>query len=148
MGASCTVCRLPSAGSVDELLRSGRSVRSVAVELGISRDALGRHARAHLGRRTALVNGSAPVNGLPPVAHPLDELVGALRQRALTGDPAVSREYRLAIMAQADAEHAQAPTIDLASQPEWIALRARLLEALEPFPEARLAVVAAIGDTG
>jgi hypothetical protein len=74
MGASCTVCRLPSAGSVDELLRSGRSVRSIALELGLSRDALGCHARAHLGRRTAMVNGSPPVNGSSPVAHPLDEL--------------------------------------------------------------------------
>jgi hypothetical protein len=48
-------------------------------------------------------------------------------------------------MAQADAEHAQAPTVDLASEPEWIALRSRLLRALKPFPKARLAAAAALG---
>lgn len=75
-----------------------------------------------------------------PVAHPLDELVGALRLRALTGDPSVAREYRLGLQALQDAEHTQAPTVDLASEPDWLELRAAMLLALEPYPEARQAI--------
>jgi hypothetical protein len=143
MASPCSICRLPSAGSIDELLRAGRSVRSVAVELGLSRDALGRHARAHLGRPSASPP-PAPTNGLDP----LDELVAALRVRALAGHPSDTREYRLALAAQSDAQHAAPPRTDLASEPEWLAIRARLLEALEPFAEARLAVVDAIEGMG
>jgi hypothetical protein len=77
---------------------------------------------------------------------PLDELVKALRVRALAGNPADTREYRLALSAQSDLRHATPPQRDLATEPEWIELRARMLAALEPFAEARLAIVAALGE--
>jgi len=138
MGRSCSICALPLAGAMDELLRSGRSARAVAAEFEVSYDALTRHARSH-GRR--------PSVALPePTGDPLDELVAALRVRALAGHPADTREYRLALAAQADARHAMPPQRDLASEPEWMALRLRLLDALEPFKKARQAVVAALGD--
>lgn len=147
MGASCTVCRLPSAGSIDALLASGRSVRSLAVELGLSRDALGRHARGHRGRRTASPSSSSPATSDAP-PDPLHELVVALRGRALAGDPGLAREYRLALAAQADERHAAPPRTDLASEPEWIALRTLMLQALEPYPKARLAVAEALAKAG
>jgi hypothetical protein len=118
----------------------------VAVEMSLSRDALGRHARSHLGRRIAAPRStSVKVNG---AAHldPLDELVAALRVRALAGHPTDTREYRLALAAQADAQHAAPPRTDLAAEPEWQALRTTLLAALEPYPEARLAVAVALGE--
>lgn len=138
MGVACTVCALPLAGAINELLRSGRSARAVAGEFGISYDALTRHARNHVAKRT-------PVPEL--TADPLDELVSALRVRALAGNPSDTREYRLALAAQSDVRHAAPPQRDLASEPEWIALRTAMLDALGPFPEARQAVADALGAT-
>ena len=137
MGLPCTVCALPLAGAINELLLAGRSARAVAGEFGVSYDALTRHARNHLAKRTP---PPTPV----PSGDPLDELVAALRVRALAGNPADTREYRLALQAQAAAHHAAAPSRDLAAEPEWIALRTTMLDALEPFPHARLAIAAAL----
>jgi hypothetical protein len=139
MGVACTVCALPTAGAIAELLRSGRSARAVAAEFGLSYDAVTRHARNHVAKR--------PPADVPTAAgDPLDELVKALRVRALAGNPADTREYRLALAAQSDAKHAAPPRRDLAAEPEWIELRTRMLAALAPFPEARLAIVAALGE--
>jgi hypothetical protein len=136
MGVACTICTLPLAGAINELLRAGRPARAIAAEFDLSYDALTRHARNHVAKR-------------PPVPEstddPLDELVTALRSRALAGNPSDTREYRLALAAQADVRHATPPTRDLASEPEWIALRSIMLRALEPFPDARQAVADALG---
>lgn len=141
MARSCSICSRPDAGAINELLRSGRSARSVALEVGAGEDAVGRHARRHVAR----VPASEPARRREPPADPLDELLSALRVRALAGDSAAAREYRLALAAQSDIRHAAPPRRDLAAEPEWLELRARILEALEPFRDARLAVADAIG---
>lgn len=140
MGQPCSVCGLPTAGAINELLRSGRSARAVAGEFGLSYDAVTRHARNHVSKRPA---ATVPADS---DADPLDELVKALRVRALAGNPADTREYRLALAAQSDLRHAAPPQRDLATEPEWIEVRTRMLAALEPFAEARLAIVAALGE--
>ena len=131
MGRSCSVCRLPAAGAVNVLLRSGRSARSVAREFGLSDDSVGRH-RHHVPRDEVAPAAAA--------GDPLDELVVALRVRALAGNPSDTREYRLALAAQADARHAAPPLRDFASEPEWADLRTLMLAALDPFPESRTAI--------
>jgi hypothetical protein len=123
MARSCSICTRSDSGTINDLLRGGRSARSIAAELGLSHRALLRHAANHLSRTT-----SSP----PPLAgdlDPLDELTAALRLRALGGDTA-----------QHAARHVAASARALADDPEWIALRARLLLLLDPFPEARLAI--------
>jgi hypothetical protein len=146
MGVACTVCALPTAGAIAELLRSGRSARALAREFGISYDALTRHARNHVSPRLSAL--PSPAAAPESADDPLDELVKALRVRALAGNPADTREYRLALAAQLDARHAAPPQHDLATEPEWIAIRTAMLRALEPFPEARLAIVATLGELG
>ena len=142
MSRVCTVCASPSAGAIDELLRSGRPAQAVATEFAVGQRSVQRHAKAHLDRTVVVAVGDhGHLSG-----DPLDELVDALRTRALAGDAVVAREYRLALSAQAAAQHAAAPTRHLASEPEWIALRSRLVVALEPFPEARRAVVDALAE--
>jgi transposase-like protein len=144
MARNCSICSRPDAGAVGELLRSGRSVRSVALEFGLSDDALGRHARHHVSRPAA--PASSHPRAAAPAGDPLDELVQALRVRALAGSPADTREYRLALAAQSDARHSAPPQRDLATEPEWLALRTAMLAALDGFPEARQALADALGD--
>jgi hypothetical protein len=138
VGRTCSVCARSDAGAIDELLRSGRSARAVALEVDLGEDAVLRHRTRHLGRR------SEPPPSDPSGLDPLDELVDALRRRALDGDAVVAREYRLALAAQSAQAHATAPPVELATTREWLDLRSRLLEALEPFPDARIAVAEAL----
>ena len=49
------------------------------------------------------------------------------------------------LQAQQAARNTATPPLDLAAAPEWLALRAVILAALAPFPDARRTVVAAIG---
>src|SRR3990167_1201783 len=134
MGRSCSICTRRDACTINALLVEGRSARSVALEMGLSEDAVQRHAQKH--RIT-------PLPSAVSIVDPLDELVNALRDHALAGNPAIIHQYRLALAAQSEAKHAAPPTRDLATEPEWIALRSKLLKALEPYPEARIAVAEA-----
>jgi hypothetical protein len=114
----------------------------VAGEFQISYDALTRHHRNHARRQVVPAIPEATVD------DPLDELVAALRVRALAGHPSDTREDRLDLAAQADVRHAAPPRTDLAAEPEWQVLRSRLLAALEPYPEARLAAAAVLEGPG
>jgi hypothetical protein len=144
MARSCSICSRPDAGAINALLSEGRSARSVAVELGLSEDAVQRHAQRHLARHSApVLVGALPSN---PPRDALDELVASLRTQALAGNPAIVHQYRLALSAQADARHAAPPSRDLATEPEWIALRTAMLNALADYPEARQAIADALGD--
>ena len=131
----CTVCTHPERGTIDALI-AAQSARSVASQYGLAARAVQRHAARH--------RATLPATDAPP-ADPLDELVHALRARALAGSDPASREYRLALQAQQAARNAAAPTRPLEAEPEWLALRAALVAALAPFPEARQAVADAIG---
>ncbi|MGD0248353.1 MAG: hypothetical protein ABSB75_04795, partial [Candidatus Limnocylindrales bacterium] len=147
---SCSVCSRSDAGAINVLL-DGRSARSVAAEFGLSEDAVQRHAKRHLTKQARppsdTVNPGTASQPLDP-HDPLDELVTALRTRALAGSDSATREYRLALAAQSDAKHAAPPRRDLATEPEWLALRTVMLRALEPFAEARAAIVVALGGLG
>jgi len=139
MPRSCTVCSRADTAAINELLRAGESARSVAGRFDVGKDALLRHARRHV---------HPPVDiALPPrESDPLEELATALRARALGGSDSAAREYRLALHDQQAARHAVGPSRELASEPEWLDLRARILAALQPFPEARQAVADALVD--
>ena len=139
MGRRCSVCSLQSAGAINDLLRSGRSATSVARAFGLSDDSVGRH-RHHVPK--------APEPVPEATGDPLDELVVALRTRALAGNPSDTREYRLALLAQTAARQSTAPVHDLAGTPEWIRLRTAMLAALEPFPAARIAIAEALAAAG
>lgn len=144
MARSCVTCAHPARGMIDALLADGRSALSLASEYGIAARPMQRHAANHAGR-TPILRSVVTRTG-EPTGDPLDELVEALRGQALAGNPAIVHQYRLALAAQADLRHAARPNSDLATEPEWIALRGRMLDALAPFPDARQAVADALVD--
>ena len=144
MPRQCSVCVRRDVGKINGQLTSGRSARSVALEFGILEDTVQRHAaKGHIGRIQAIP--LAKVAKAP--MDPLDELVTTLRQAALESgarNPAMVHQYRLALIAKEAAEHSAPDTRDLASEPEWIDLRSKMLAALEPYPAARIAVAEAL----
>lgn len=132
----CIVCRSPQVQNVDALLATGRSARGIALELGLPIESTKRHARSHTTHE--------PSNPQPTQTDPLGELVAALRGRALSGsDASQSREYRLALAAQAE-QAAAPPTYDVLRDATWLRLRGLLLRALDNEPSARQKVMDAI----
>jgi hypothetical protein len=115
MTTRCTICTDPRAHAIDAQLAAGRSARSLAAAFAVGVESMKRHARNH-----------GPVPTATPPAAPgtdaLDELVAALRVRALAGSDNASREYRLALQAQTD-RGGTPPPYDVARDPEWVRLR-------------------------
>lgn len=130
----CSICSDPRVQSVDAALAAGRSARGLAIELGLGPESMKRHAR-HAKERAA-----TPVAAQSPGVDALDELVAALRTRAIGGDTAAAREYRLALAAQTDRSMGKTEPYNVDHDPEWIELRTLLYATLKPHPDAWTAV--------
>jgi hypothetical protein len=150
MPRSCTICTHPERDVIEQALITGQPFRYIAARYGTSATALFRHKQDHLP--VALVSAQEA----EAVAHgdSLLEQVRALQTKALTilaraeaaGQLTVAlqavREARgcLALLAQLLGELHQGPTVNVLLAPEWQCLRATIIAALAPFPEARQAV--------
>ena len=97
----CTVCRHPERGRIDARIAGGESASAIAAEFGLNKMSVSRHLRNHMAEA-----GS-------PASSALDELVDALRVRALGGDVGAAREYRLSLQALEASRAATRPASDL-----------------------------------
>lgn len=148
----CTVCTHPDRPAIDQALVNGKGVRETAALFRVSEDAVGRHKETHLP--STLVKAAVAAE----VAR-ADDLLGqlaALRQdarrigtkaedigdlkTALAGVRELVRIVELT--AKLIGELDERPQVTLVTAPEWLAVRAALLEALRPYPDARSAVAA------
>ena len=48
VGLRCTICKHPASPQIDLAIATGLSKRAMAERFGVSRDAVWRHAQAHL----------------------------------------------------------------------------------------------------
>ena len=151
MARTCTICRHAERASIDQALVRGASLRDIAGRYGLSKSSVERHQAEHLP--ALLVKGQAAeemtqadrllaeVRHLQATAHRLllaAEAAGDLRT-ALLG----VREARgnLELLAKLTQQLDTRPALNLLVAPEWLTVRAVLLEALIAYPEARAAVV-------
>ena len=154
MPRSCTVCSLPGREAIDRALVGGASNRSVASLYDVSEAAVRRHRTNHLPARMVMAEKAAE---LVEADNLLDQ-VGDLQRRALaildraeeagelkTALSAI-REARgnLELLAKLLGELDERPVVNLNISPEWLQLRAVIVGALEPHPEALGAVVGAL----
>jgi hypothetical protein len=154
MPRSCTVCEHPEKDTIDRQLVGGASNRSVASLYDVSEAAVRRHKANHLPAKLVMAGKAAEV----VEADNLLDQVGDLQRRALTildkaeetGElrTALSaiREARgnLELLAKLLGELEERPVVNVLVSPEWLELRAVIVGALEPHPEALRAVVGAL----
>ena len=83
----CTVCTNPRRAEVDTALVAGEAVTGIAARLGLSPDAVDRHARNHLRRLVAQVRDAITPPTLPTieVIPPNVALQGVLTVHGLAG---------------------------------------------------------------
>ncbi len=155
MPRPCTVCTHPERQAIDKALVSGKSASETSALFRVSPDAVQRH-KAHIGPRLVKAQEAREV------AEATDLLgeVRSLRKKAYAillkaeaaGDYRTAlagiREARacLELLAELEGELNRRPQVNVLVTPEWVALRARIVAALVPYPEARLALAAALDE--
>ena len=154
MPRSCTLCEHPKREEIDRALVGETSNLSVSSVYGVSESAVRRHKANHLPARLVMAEKAAEV----VEANTLLEQVGDLQRRALaildqaerTGElkTALSaiREARgnLELLAKLLGELDERPVVNLNVSSEWLELRTAIVIALEPYSDARGAVLRAI----
>jgi len=158
MGRTCTICRHEDRAEVERALVQREPYRHIATRYDVSTGALQRHAREHLPELLAKAHEAeqaARADELLMDVRRLQEKTLLTLQRAeASGEWAVLlravREARenIELLARLRGELDMRPVINLVLSPEWLELRALIVGALEPHPEARGAVLRAIEGEG
>ena len=145
----CTICINSERGKIEKMLLNGEPYRSIAKQYSLSEAAVYRH-KSHLNvtllkaRRTREVahadNLLDQVKDLQSRALKiLSKAEKAEEWRAATS---AIREARgcLELLGKLAGELKDGQSVNIVISPEWIGLRAAILEALIPYPEARYSV--------
>jgi hypothetical protein len=134
------------------------SLNKLAKVYGISALSLGRHKKNHLS--PALVTAhketqlkQSATSSIQQAKNLVDEAMAFLRsakrskniQQGLQAIQQARSTLELYAKLSGELDERPTVTIDLSTTVEWITVRTALMQALIPYPEARLAATAAIG---
>ena len=157
MARTCTVCSHPEKEEIDRLLVRGDSIAGIARDFAVSEDALKRHFDNHVPKTLAASPSAKEITDADKLLSEIEEVKNrALRlldkaenaqDTRVYGPPSqYLKEFReyVRLMAELSGKLAAQPQITIINNPQWVELRTLIIAALEPYPEAREAVVHAI----
>ena len=154
MPRSCTVCEHADREAIDRALVGGASNRSVASLYNVSEAAARRHKANHLPAKLVMARAAEEIAQADDLLEQVRDLqakaLGILSKAEEAGElrTALSaiREARgnLELLAKLLGELDERPQVNLLVSPEWLELRAVIVGALEPYSDARGAVLKAI----
>jgi len=149
----CTVCNHPNKVEIDRMLVEGEPYRSIAKQFSLSDAAVYRH-KSHLNGtllKAKEVKEIAQADNLMEqitnlqsrALNILSKTEEAEDWRAATG---AIREARgcLELLCRLAGELKEVQTVNIIVSPQWVELRTTIIEALEPHPEAKFAVLRAL----
>ena len=154
MAKQCTVCAHAEAGTINEQLITGVPLDRLSKAHGLTISSLQRHKK-HIPSQLSKSQDAQKVAAADSLmgrvsalnAKAEDIYSKALRAENLNAAIAAIRELRgiTELYAKITGE-LQAQTVNnIIIAPEWVSLRSVILVALEPYPEARRAVIEAVG---
>jgi len=154
MSRTCTVCTHRDRHAIDAALVAGTPNRRIAAQLDLSEAAVRRHAAEHLPASLVAAAGADEVRQALDVLAQLKQInassvaILAEARRAKDGDlalKAVDRIHKqIELQAKLLGDLDERPVVNVLLSPEWAQLRGQLVAALQPFPEARVAVAAVL----
>ena len=158
MPRSCTICSHESRDAIEDAFIAGTPKRRIASHYGVSERAVRYHLREHLPALLALARDAERAAR----ADSLLDRIEALQSRTLAILEATEEtgEHRTALSAIREArgnfeligevtkELNRTPTLNLSLHPEYIEARTLIVQALEPYPQAKEAVVRALEGEG
>ena len=146
----CTVCRHPQLAEINKALVAGTALRNIAEHYALSATALHRHKEEHLPKLLTKAVAAEEVRQALDVVQQLRHINAAtltvLRDAKAAGEgelvlKAIDRVYRqIELQAKLLGDLDERPVVNVLVTPEWVALRAQIVQALAPFPAARQAV--------
>ncbi len=156
MSRTCTVCTHIDREAIDKALVDGDAVRAVASRyVPLSKTALQRHKDEHLPHSLVKAQAAQEVAHADSLLDQVQSIQG--RTLAILTAAETSKDGRLALgairearsnlemLAKLTGELDERAQVNVLLAPEWLMVRATLLTALAPYPDARLAVAAALG---
>jgi hypothetical protein len=154
----CTVCDRPERHSIDEALISGAPYRSVAKRFELSESSVYRHKTehlpAHLLKAKKVEEVAQADDLLEQVRHLQSHALDILERAEKAGDlrtalAAISQARgNLELLGKLAGELDERAVVNLNVSAEWLELRAVIVGALEPHPEAHRAVLRALEGVG
>lgn len=167
MTRTCTICRHDQRNRIDWELVTRTPYRAIASQYGVSKPALQRHAKVHIPQKLALAEKAERAAEADKLLwdlrrlqqHTLKILLDAekpgegeedKRDPVLLLKAVAEARRNIELMSKLRGELDESPRINvsLTVSDEWTDLRARIVAALEPHPEARESVVRAIERAG
>jgi AcrR family transcriptional regulator len=153
----CAVCNHPEREAFEKDLALERTTAAdVARAIGCNRSTVTRHLRNHLlpGLRESYQAGAEPDLKHLDVLAEMKELYGRMKGhlsaaeaakdwQAIRGFHGEARKD-LELLAKLLGELQQEGTINVTVSPEWLTLRAVVIQALRPYPDAARAVAGAL----
>ena len=146
----CSICVHDGRAAIDAALVAGTALRDIARQHAVSKDALFRHRSDHIPAQLAKAQDAAEVAQADDLLREVRALRGKAYSLLLKAEAAGDirtalagiREARgcLELLAKLLGELDERPTVNVLVAPEWLAVRAALLDALSPYPDARAAV--------
>jgi hypothetical protein len=153
MPRRCTVCAHPERDTIERAVLARRPYRKIASQYGLTDVSIIRH-RPHLSEKILTSSRIAEITRA-------DDLVDRLISLALETQAVLARakeagndelvlkavaraEKQLELQARLLGELKDAPVFNLIMSPEWAAVQAVLIEAVNPYPEARQALTSAL----
>ncbi len=158
MPRTCTVCQHPERHAINVALVQRETYCAISREYGPSRDALRRHAREHLPELLAKSHDAVEVAEADSLLSRVEGLYkrteAILEAAERSGEWSTAlgaiRECRgnLELLGRVTKELQDTPTFNLTLNPEYLEVRALIVQALDPYPDARRAVAdaLAVGD--
>jgi len=154
MSRTCTVCSHPDAVLINEaLVLHGQSKRSVSNQYDLHPSAVQRHREhipemlARASRAEDVAEADSLLDRLEALNNRTEALLGRVEETENYGATlGAIREMRrnLEVIGEVTKELNRTPTLNLHLNPEWIELRALIVTALGPHPDARESVLRAI----
>lgn len=161
MANRCTVCNHPDRLEIDKLVIGGVPYRDISGRFQVSKSALERHASGHIAAaisRARDLRDWLNADQLVGELRVLREVVlGILEEARADGDHATALQAIGRLEKQAElvarllgelVEHQRVQMVDASASEQWSKLLPIILSVLEPYPDARRALVEALSDVG
>jgi len=156
MPRACQTCQHADVAAIDRELATNTAIPALAALYRVSTDSLLRHKQNHLPQAVARAEAAKEATRGDDLLDQVNKLKGKavslLLKAEAAGDYRTAlagiREARacLELLLEVEGELNRAPQVNIILSPEWARVRAVVVDALAPYPDARLAVAARLVD--
>ena len=156
MAATCSICGHEARQAIEGGLAARSSLRDIARQHGVSKDAVARHGKNCLGpalaEQVAVAEAAGAETILQRVEHLQSRTLRLLRVAESGGELKAAlmalraARENLTLLAKLTGELDERPQINILVHPDWLGLRDRILSTLQAHPAALEAVIDAIGE--